>query len=222
MGSKNLKKIIITAVFAAIAFLFTFIFKFKVAFLTFDFKDAVISVVSLSLGPLYGLLSAAVVAFLEFISISDTGPYGLLMNFISSGTFALLIGGIYKYKRTFSGAILAAAVSALGVTAVMMVANYFITPLYMGVSSAEVARMIPTLLLPFNLAKTVINSATTLIIYKPVTKALKRVGLIKKGEENASAFSKRSVLLYIISILIIILTILFIVFVLKGGFEILA
>ncbi|MDD6478954.1 MAG: ECF transporter S component [Oscillospiraceae bacterium] len=219
MKNENLKRIIIAAVFSAIAFLLTFVFKFKVMFLTFDFKDAVIAVVSLALGPLYGVASAALVAFLEFLSISDTGPYGLLMNFISSGTFAFVIGSIYKQKRTFSGAILSASVSALSVTAIMMVANYFITPLYMGVSSADVAKMIPTLLLPFNLAKTVINAASTLIIYKPVTKALRRVGLMKKTETQQSSNKLKTVVLYIVSLAVIILTVLFIFFVLNGGFE---
>ncbi len=218
---ENLNKIIITAVFSAIAFLFTFVFKFKVGFLTFDFKDAVISIVSFLLGPLYGIISAGLVAFFEFLSISDTGPYGLLMNFIASGSFALVIGTIYKYKRTFSGAILAAVSSVFAVTAIMMVANYFITPLYMGVTSGEVAEMIPTLLLPFNLAKATINAATVLIIYKPVTNALRRFGLVKKSA-TTNTMNKKSIILFIISFLIILIAILFIFFVLNGGFQVVA
>lgn len=218
---ENLNKIIITAVFSAIAFLFTFVFKFKVGFLTFDFKDAVISIVSFLLGPLYGVISAGLVAFFEFLSISDTGPYGLLMNFIASGCFALVIGTIYKYKRTFSGAILAAVSSVFAVTAIMLVANYFITPLYMGVARYEVAKMIPTLLLPFNLTKVTINAATVLIIYKPVTNALRRFGLVKKSASKTT-LNKKSVILYIISLLIILIAVLVIIFVLNGGFEIIA
>ncbi len=220
MKNENLKKIVLTATFAAIAFLFTFIFKFKVGFLTFDFKDAIISLISLVLGPVYGLTAVTVVTFLEFISFSETGPYGLIMNFISSGAFALLIGGIYKYKRTFSGAILASVVSVLGVTAIMMGANLLITPYYMGVARSEVSAMIPTLLLPFNLAKTTINAATTLIIYKPVTTVLRRFRLIAKKENNVKLFNKKSVILYIVSALVIALAVFFIIFVLKGGFEI--
>lgn len=218
---ENLNKIIITAVFSAIAFLFTFIFKFKVGFLTFDFKDAVISIVSFLLGPLYGIISAGLVAFFEFLSISDTGPYGLLMNFIASGSFALTIATIYKYKRTLSGAILAALSSVFAVTAIMMIANYFITPLYMGVERYEVAEMIPTLLLPFNLAKSTINAATVLIIYKPVTTALRRFGLVKKTALKTT-LNKKSIMLYVISFLIILIAVLVIVFVLNGGFQIIA
>ena len=225
MKRENLNKVIITAVFSAIAFLFTFIFKFKVSFLTFDFKDAVISIISFLLGPIYGLVSAGIVAFFEFISISDTGLYGLIMNFISSGSFALIIGTVYKYKRTFSGAITASVVAVVGVTAVMMVANYFITPFYManaGVSKDMVLKMIPTLLLPFNLAKTIINASATLVIYKPVTNALRRFGLVKKNENQNVSSITRSFLLYTISLIIITFAILFIIFAMNGGFKIIA
>ena len=222
MKRENLNKIVITAVFTAIAFLFTFVFKFKVSFLTFDFKDAIISIVSLLLGPLYAVVAASLVAFFEFIYISDTGVYGLIMNIISTASFALIIGTVYKYKRTFSGAILAALVSVLGVTSIMMAANYFITPYYMGVSSGDVAAMIPTLLLPFNLAKTVINASTTLIIYKPVTNALRRFGLAERKENTNKIFTLKSIILYTVSFIIIIVAILFIIFTLNGGFEILA
>ena len=222
MKKENLKRIVLTALFAAIAFLFTFIFKFKVSFLTFDLKDAVIAILSLVLGPLYGVLAVGIVAFLEFISISDTGPYGLIMNFISSATFSFAIGLIYKYKRTFAGAILAAVAAAFTTTAVMMVANYFITPLYMtGVSRSDVVALIPKLLLPFNLAKTTINSAATILIYKPVTSALRKVGLLNKKESVSKTYTVKSIVLYVVSLIIIVLAILFILFVLKGGFEIL-
>lgn len=222
MKNKNLKQITVTAVFSAIAFLLTFFFKFKVSFLTFDFKDAIIAIVSLTFGSVYGVTSAGVVAFLEFLSVSDTGFYGLIMNFISSASFALIFGSIYKYKRTFGGAIIAAVMSAVGVTAIMMIANYFITPYYMGVSRGDVVALIPTLLLPFNLAKTVINAASTLILYKPVTNALKRIGVLQKSENSNIGFNKKSLVLTIASALIIFVCVLFVIFYLNGGFKIIA
>ena len=101
MQKNNVKKITVTALFCALAFLMTFIFRFKVGFLTFDMKDAIISVISLLYGPIYGVASAGVVAVLELLSVSDTGLYGLIMNFLSSATFALACGSVYKYKRSF-------------------------------------------------------------------------------------------------------------------------
>ena len=218
MQKNNVKKITVTALFCALAFLMTFIFRFKVGFLTFDMKDAIISVISLLYGPIYGVASAGVVAVLELLSVSDTGLYGLIMNFLSSATFALACGSVYKYKRSFSGAIIAVAVSVVSVTAVMMVANIFITPFYMGVVTADVLALIPTMLLPFNLCKAIINATSLLIIYKPITNALKKTKLVASNQ-TAYKFSKKSALLVVVSLLVLILAVLFIIFKMGGSFS---
>lgn len=218
MQKNNVKKITVTALFCALAFLMTFIFRFKVGFLTFDMKDAIISVISLLYGPIYGVASAGVVAVLELLSVSDTGIYGLIMNFLSSATFALACGSVYKYKRSFSGAIIAVSVSVVSVTAVMMVANIFITPYYMGVGTADVLALIPTMLLPFNLCKAIINATSLLIIYKPITNALKKTKLVPSSQ-TAYKFSKKSALLVVVSLLVLILAVLFIIFKMGGSFT---
>ncbi len=218
MQKNNVKKITVTALFCALAFLMTFIFRFKVGFLTFDMKDAIISVISLLYGPIYGVASAGVVAVLELLSVSDTGLYGLIMNFLSSATFALACGSVYKYKRSFSGAIIAVAVSVVSVTTVMMVANIFITPYYMGVGTADVLALIPTMLLPFNLCKAIINATSLLIIYKPITNALKKTKLVASSQTGYK-FSKKSALLVVVSLLILILAVLFIIFKMGGSFS---
>lgn len=218
-AGKNIKKLTVTALFCALAFLMTFVFRFKVGFLTFDFKDAVISILSLLYGPVYGVISAGVVAFLEMISVSDTGPYGLIMNFISSATFALACGTVYKFKRTFSGAIISVVTAVITVTAVMMVANIFITPLYMGVGRGDVIALIPTMLLPFNLAKAIINATSLLLIYKPVTSALKRTGLVISDGGKKFEFSKKSVCLAIVSAVILVLAVAFVIIKLGGSFS---
>ncbi|MBQ6847995.1 MAG: ECF transporter S component [Clostridia bacterium] len=220
MSSKtNLKKFTVTALFCAIAFLMTFLFRFKVSFLTFDFKDAIISVVSLLYGPIYGVVSSAVVAVLEFLSVSDTGVYGLIMNFISSATFALGCGLVYKFKRSFGGAIAAVSTSVVCVTAVMMVANIFITPYYMGVPTKNIIGLIPILLLPFNLCKAIINAASVLIIYKPITTSLKKSGLVDTANPVKYTINKKSVLLIVISVIVLIIAILFIILKMDGSFS---
>ena len=218
-AGKNIKKLTVTALFCALAFLMTFVFRFKVGFLTFDFKDAVISVLSLLYGPVYGVISACVVAFLELISVSDTGMYGLIMNIISSATFALACGTVYKFKRTFSGAIISVVTAVVTVTAVMMVANIFITPFYMGVGRGDVIALIPTMLLPFNLAKAIINATSLLIIYKPVTSALKRTGLVINDGGKKFEFSKKTLIMSIVSVIILALAVAFVIFKLGGSFS---
>lgn len=220
MNKTKLRQITVTAMFCALAFIMTFVFRFKVQFLTFDFKDAVISIVSLLYGPVYGVASAAVVAVLEFLSVSDTGLYGLIMNFLSSGVFALTCGTVYKFKRNFGGAILSVVSAALCVTAVMMVANIFITPFYMtGASRSDVIALIPALLLPFNLCKSIINAASLLIIYKPVTTGLKKSGLIK-GAASDYKFSKKSLFLILGSLIVIVIAVLFIILYMGGSFQV--
>ena len=71
-------------------------------------------------------------------------------------------------------------------TAVMMGANLLITPLYMGVSTTDVAKLIPTLLLPFNFTKTVLNAAIVLLLYKPLTTALRKTGLAPSETQRRS------------------------------------
>ena len=217
MKKINLKKISVAAMLCAVAYLCMFMFKFKVGFLTFDFKDAILCVCAFLFGPFYGVASAVVVAFAEFISVSDTGVYGLIMNVLSSAVFAAVCGAFYKYKRTLSGAIIGGVAAVLSMTAVMIVANIFITPFYMGASRSDVVALIPTLLLPFNLSKGIVNAAITMIIYKPITAALKKSRLIEGTLGNTDR--KKFVLLSAISILALAVIVCVIIFILHGTFT---
>ena len=71
--------------------------------------------------------------------------------------------------------------TVFAVTSVMMLANLFITPYYMGVDRAVVVNLIPKLLLPFNFTKATLNAAITLLIYKPIVTAMRRAGVIKSS-----------------------------------------
>lgn len=221
MKIKSLKKVSITAMFTAIAFVITFIFRFNVGFLTFDFKVAIISIVALMYGPLYGIASSAVVTYLEFISVSDTGIYGLLMNFIATATFVSVCGIIYKFKRNFSGSILSVVLSTIVFTVVMLIANIYITPFYMGVARTEVYAMIPTMLLPFNLCKGIINGALLLIIYKPLTVPLKKSGLFNESSSPKYTLTKKTVLLIIFSAVAFVIAVWYLINIMGGSFKIL-
>ena len=223
MKKTDIKKIAVSAIIIALAFVVTMLTaSFKVQFLSLDLKDAVLSVISLLFGPYYGILSVLAVSLLEFVTISSTGWYGLVMNIISSGTFALTIGFIYKYKRSFTGAIIAAVCTMFSVTAVMLLANVFITPFYlelMGAPRSMAIEMLPTVLLPFNLCKAALNSALTLLIYKPFTTALKKCKLVDTNNTVKYKFNIKSALLTVISLIIIICVIIYMVIALNLGFT---
>ena len=191
------------AMFSALAFAVAYMCQFipKVQnFLTPDVKDAVIAIASFIYGPVVAPAISLVVAFLEFITFSTTGPYGLLMNFISSSVFSLTASIIYRYKKSFNSAIIGLSISACLTTAVMLILNPIIVPLYSGASREVVIRMIPGVLLPFNFAKTLLNSALTLLLYKPVISAL-RVAKLVPGGKFKTEFNKKTVLSLVIGAL---------------------
>ena len=218
MKKIDIKKLTVSAMLIALAFLSIFLLKFKVSFLSFDFKDALLSVLTLLYGPVWGIISVCVVAVLEFLTVSDTGVYGLIMNIISSGVFALAVGFVYKYKRSFLGAIIASICAVVSVTVIMMLANMLITPYYMGVSTDAVVKLIPTLLLPFNFVKSLMNASVMLIIYKPLTTLLRKIGLMKSKESNYK-FGLKAIILTVVAIGVLTISSIFIIRVLNGNVK---
>jgi len=200
--SKNsafkVKKLVMIALFCALAYATMFVLRIKVSFLTFDAKDAIITLAGLLFGPLASLIISFAVALIEMISVSDTGFWGCLMNFLSSATFACTAALIYKFKRNIKGAIFGLTTSVFATTAVMMILNLIITPIYTGQPTSVIASMIPTLLFPFNLTKSVLNMALVLILYKPVSRAIKAAKVLRASEQpttietNNAASKKRS------------------------------
>ena len=184
------KTVVGMAVFAALAFVLSQVIRFPVMFLTFDVKDAIICICAFIYGPIAAPIVSLIAALLELITnISGTGVYGFLMNFLSSASLSTAASLIYYKRRTLNGAIVSLVVAVVTMVAVMMGANILITPYYMTGGSVEaVIQLIPSVLLPFNLAKGLLNAAITLLIYKPLKMAMKRAGLIKKkaGADQAS------------------------------------
>ena len=217
--TEHIKKITAVAVFAALAYVIHFV-HIPVGFLNLDFKDVVMTVAGMYFGPAAGAVLSILVPILEYPT-SETGPYGLIMNILSSGAFVIVASLIYKFKKTLSGAIIALCSATLSMVAVMMVANLFITPYYMHVTQAEVVARIPTLLLPFNAVKAVLNAALTLCLYKPISTVLKKSGFGREERRELQDTDKkqavlRSVLVWSIGGAIAIAALCVIFFVLGG------
>ncbi|MBR6650806.1 MAG: ECF transporter S component [Clostridia bacterium] len=198
------KKLVTIALFCAVAYIGMY-FRINVSFLTFDLKDAFMTVGAMFFGPIAGITMAAIVALLEFISISDTGIYGLIMNFLSSAVFASVAPLVYKYRRKLSGAVVGLLLSVICTVGIMIAANLFITPYYMGVDIEAVKGLIPTLLLPFNLTKSILNASLVLLLYKPVTTAMKAVKLIKTTQAPTTQTNRKvySIAVVLVSLLLI-------------------
>ena len=192
-------------IFSALAFITTLVCKLIPSvggFLSLDAKDAVIAISSFIYGPIVAPVISLIVAFIEFITISDTGWYGFVMNFASSATFSLVASIIYRYKKSFNGAIAGFSAAIAATTSVMLLLNVFVTPVYfvsigIPMETKDIIEMLPTLLLPFNFAKTLLNSAIALLLYKPIINALRAARLVPKAEHKTT-FNKSSVLTIVI------------------------
>ena len=216
-SSAKIKQMVAVALICALGYMCTFIFHFKVGFLTFDAKDAVITLASFIYGPLTGVTASLLVAFIEFFTISDTGVYGFLMNFASSAMFSATAGLVYKYRHNLAGAVMGLAAAVVSMTTMMMVMNLVVTPYYMHSTMAEVAALIPTVLLPFNLVKAIMNAGLSYVLYRPLRMALQASGLLPKTKEKAGG--KTSVLAIVVALLVVVASALVFIFVLGGNFT---
>ena len=200
------------AVFSALAYGISLVTNIKVGFLSFDAKDAVITIAAFIYGPVSAIIMSFITALIESVSFGSTGPWGALMDFISTFSFTFTASLIYKYRRKLSGAILSLGAASAVYVAVMMVANLLITPIYMGVDVEAVKSLIPTTLLPFNLAKALMNSALVMMLYKPVSRLVRRLGFAKPSEGKGKG-SKRDtiIVLSVAAVIFIAATVIFII-----------
>lgn len=153
-------------------------------FLQFDLKDTIICIGGFVFGPLAAAIISILVAFIEMLSASDTGPIGFLMNVLATCAFCCTAAFVYRRRHTKRGAVVGLALGVIALTAVMVLWNYLITPLYMGIPRDVVAGMLVPVFLPFNLVKGGLNMALILLLYKPVVTALRRAHLVPESQET--------------------------------------
>lgn len=201
------KTLVTLAMLSALAYLSMLFLRVPIMpalpFIKFDPKDVVIVIGGFLYGPLPALAITVVVAFVEMITVSESGWIGLLMNIISSASFACTAAIIYKNKRRLSGAVIGLAAGCIAMTSVMLLWNYVITPLYMHVPREVVAGMLLTGFLPFNLIKSILNAAIAMLLYKPVSTALRKARLHTESASVATR-GKFSIGIAVVSAFIII------------------
>ena len=93
----NTKKVTLLGMLAAIAYAVIFVCHFLIppvaGFLTLDVKDTIIAIAGFIFGPLSAALVGVVVAAVEMVTISATGPIGLVMNILPRKVFRILEKG---------------------------------------------------------------------------------------------------------------------------------
>ncbi len=182
------KRLTLMAMLAAIAYaamLITRPLPAVAGFLSYDLKDVIIAIAGFLLGPAAALIITVTVSLIEMVTVSSTGPIGLLMNVLSTAAFALPPSLLYRRERTLKNAALGLGLGVALMTAMMLAWNYIVTPMYMGVPRQVVAGMLLPTFLPFNLVKGGLNAGITMLLYKPLSAALKRAGLLASHGSGA-------------------------------------
>lgn len=182
------KKLTLLAMLCALSYLAVALIRIPVVlFLKYEPKDVIVTLGGLLFGPLASLSISVVVSTIEAITISETGLIGLLMNILSTCSFACTATYIYQKKHTMQGAVIGLVTGGGVMVVVMLLWNYLITPLYMGYPREAVAAMLLPAFLPFNLLKGAINTTLTLLLYKPIITALRKAHILDAapGQQKA-------------------------------------
>lgn len=192
----NSRRIVMTAMLSAVAFLLMFI-EFPIpaiipSFIKLDFSELPALIASFSLGPVSGI-AVCLVKNLLHILIKGTSSAGIgeLSNFLLGVCFVVPAGLIYKKDHGRKGALIACLVGALTMGILCVPINYFVTyPAYIrfyGMPLEGIIGMYQSILpavrdlfwclvifnLPFTFFKGVCDAVFTFLIYKRISPFLK-------------------------------------------------
>lgn len=208
-GRIDVRAIACTGMLCAVAYVVMFLSKTIFAplavagFLTFDLKDVVIAIGGFIFGPLSALAISVVVSLIEMVTVSGTGPVGLLMNVLSTIAFVCPAAFLYKRRHQVSSAVFGLVLGGLLMTGVMLLWNYLITPLYLTLPREKVAEMLVPVFLPFNLIKALMNGALTMLLYKPVVVALRKARLVPEGDRSGGGRRQGKLSVTIVAVIVL-------------------
>lgn len=185
-------------------------------FLTYEPKDVILTIGGFIFGPIAGLIMSMIVCVIEMFTVSTTGVIGLLMNFLASGVFVGVSSTIYWRKKTMSRAIVGLIAGSLSMLVIMLLWNYIMTPIFMGVPREAVLEMFVPLLIPFNLLKAGLNSALILFLYKGVVTALRKSRLIPARESNDGEKKRSNTILTVIISAVLVITLVLVMLIFAG------
>lgn len=203
----NTKKMTTVGMLCAMAIIINLMIYFpivpSVSFLKYDPKDIIIVIGGFIFGPMTSLIMSAITSVLEIVYRGGT-ILDILMNIISTCTFAMTAAYFYKKKHTKKGALIGLTLGIIACTVSMIIWNYIIDPIYFQIPKSAVITMLPAIAL-FNIIKCTLNMAVTLFLYKPVITILRNSNLVEKHEETTSLSRDIGLLALFILVTVVIL-----------------
>lgn len=180
------KKITTVGMLCAMALVVNLLIRFPiipaVSFLNYDPKDIVIVIGGFIYGPVVCFIMSAITSVMEIMFRGGT-ILDVLMNMISTCTFAVAAAYFYKKNHTKKGAITGLVIGIIACSISMLLWNYIVDPIYFQMPREAVISMLPAILL-FNVLKCSMNSGVTLFLYKPIVSILRRTNLVEKVNDE--------------------------------------
>jgi riboflavin transporter FmnP len=201
------KKLVTMAMLCAVAYVVMYIVKTATPpivsipglSLQFDPKDVVILFGAFLYGPIAGVLMSVVVSTLEMLTISTSGWVGLVMNIVSTCAFILPASIVYRRRKTLGSAVIGLGASVVSVTAVMVLWNYLLVPVFTPAPRAVVVSLLLPVFVPFNLFKGTLNAVLTVLLYKPLVTGLYHAKLIQTKPAVSDKKATSQKLIFIIA-----------------------
>ena len=160
------------------------------SFLELDLSNVFVMLGGFMYGPIPAII-ITVIKELIHITVGSTGGVGELANIIITTSFVLLPSIVYRYKKGFKVVILTLIIACLIQSSVSLIVNKFINfPFFMGSvpfvpnqTSESMFSMLWGYVLAFNLIKSVVISAVTVLLYKKVSYIFKKINLQNSAKD---------------------------------------
>ncbi len=174
-------KMVKISVLSALAIVLMLVVRFPLipsaTYLEYDPADIPVLIGGFMYGPIAGLIITLIVSFIQSVTVSSgSGWIGFVMHVMATGVLVLVSSVIYKKIHTFKGAIISLIAGSLAMILVMIPANLYFAPKF-GVPYEVVKASLAVSVIPFNLFKSVINSLLTMLLYKPLGRAFRKITL---------------------------------------------
>lgn len=166
----------------------------SVEFLSYDAKDVIIVIGGFIYGAGSAFIMSVITSLLE-IMYRGGNLLDVLMNVISTCTFACVAAWIYKRDHTRKGAFLGLGIGTVCSVLSMLLWNYIVTPIYFDMPREAVVSILIPGILPFNLLKCGLNTGLTLFLYKPIVGVFRRTSLVEHSSGGDHAITKGTVLI---------------------------
>ena len=184
MKSKKITTVGILCALTMILNLFAFIpLVPTVTWLTYDPKDTIIVIGGFIYGPATSLIMSGICSVLE-IMIKGGTILDVVMNMISTCSFACVAAAIYKHKHTRQGAMIGLIAGVMVTVLNMTIWNYIVTPIYYGMPREAVVALLLPGIIPFNLLKAGLNAGITLLLYKSLVTILRKMNFVETGTQS--------------------------------------